>query len=337
MCLYPKLINNPKYKANKKNGGIIPAVFDNRVLQVPIGCGNCIECRKKKKREWQIRLYEECEENKNGIFVTLTFSNESIRELGKEINNLDGYERDNAIASLAVRRFLERWRKKHKKSVRHWLITELGHKGTENLHLHGIIWTDKREDINNIWKYGFTWIPSEKKKVGERAVNYIIKYITKVDIKHSQYKPKILCSKGIGRGYLKKPQAKTNIYNRNETKETYTTKKGFKIAMPMYYRNHIYNEEERENLWIQKLDENIRYVCGIEINMNEKNAEERYFKVLETHRKENLYKGYGDNKINWDKRIYERQLRNQQYWRRINDQNKRRSAGHSPCRQVFRE
>ena len=150
MCLYPKLIANPKYRANKKNGGIIPAVFDNRILQVPIGCGNCIECRKKKKREWQIRLYEECEENKNGIFVTLTFSNESIRELGKEIKNLDGYERDNAIATLAVRRFLERWRKKHKKSVRHWLITELGHNGTENIHLHGIIWTDNRKDIGNM-------------------------------------------------------------------------------------------------------------------------------------------------------------------------------------------
>ena len=28
MCLYPKLIKNPKYKANKKNGVKIPAVFD---------------------------------------------------------------------------------------------------------------------------------------------------------------------------------------------------------------------------------------------------------------------------------------------------------------------
>ena len=32
MCLYPKLIQNRKYKANKKNGGIIPPVPDNRVL-----------------------------------------------------------------------------------------------------------------------------------------------------------------------------------------------------------------------------------------------------------------------------------------------------------------
>ena len=152
MCLYPKLIQNRKYIANKKNGGNIPAVLDNRVLYVPVGCGKCMECKKQKSREWQVRLLEDIRHNKNGVFVTLTFSNESIEELGKEIE-LDGYNRDNEIAKIATRRFLERWRKKHKKSVRHWLVTELGHNGTENIHMHGILWTDKREDINNIWKY----------------------------------------------------------------------------------------------------------------------------------------------------------------------------------------
>ena len=43
MCLYPKLIRNKKYTSNKKNGWVIPAVFDNRTLFVPAGCGNCIE------------------------------------------------------------------------------------------------------------------------------------------------------------------------------------------------------------------------------------------------------------------------------------------------------
>ena len=50
MCLYPRLIKNPKYKENKKNGGVIPAFLDERVLAVPIGCGECIECRKQKRR-----------------------------------------------------------------------------------------------------------------------------------------------------------------------------------------------------------------------------------------------------------------------------------------------
>ena len=120
MCLYPILIKNKKYTANKKNGGVIPAVTDERVLYVPVGCGKCMECLKKKAREWQIRLTEEIKENKNGKFVTLTFSNESLKEISKTLKYKKNDKRkkdiDNEIARIAVRRFLERWRKKYKKS-----------------------------------------------------------------------------------------------------------------------------------------------------------------------------------------------------------------------------
>ena len=136
MCLYPKLIKNRKYIANKKNGGDIPPlplinfngklIPDERVLWVPIGCQKCMECRKKKAREWQVRLLEEVAYNNKALFVTLTFSNESIAKIGNKLNGkLTGYERDNEIAKIAVRRFLENWRKHTKKSVKHWLITEL--------------------------------------------------------------------------------------------------------------------------------------------------------------------------------------------------------------------
>jgi hypothetical protein len=33
MCLYPRLIKNRKYIKNKKNGGNIPPVKDERVLK----------------------------------------------------------------------------------------------------------------------------------------------------------------------------------------------------------------------------------------------------------------------------------------------------------------
>jgi hypothetical protein len=138
MCLYPKLVDNPKYKANKKNGGVIPPIHDKRVLLVPVGCGKCIECRKQKKREWQVRLLEDIKTNKNGKFVTLTFDRESLEKLQDDVGYIsDNYVQNNAVATLGVRRFLERWRKKYKKSVRHWLVTELGHTGTERIHLHG--------------------------------------------------------------------------------------------------------------------------------------------------------------------------------------------------------
>ena len=138
MCLYPKLVLNPKYKANKKNGGNAPPLLDERVKYVAVGCGNCIECRRQKAHEWQTRLAEEIRTSKNGIFVTLTFSEESLEKLTKEIKE-SNESIENSVATLAVRRFLERFRKENKRSARHWLITELGHNKTERVHLLGLI------------------------------------------------------------------------------------------------------------------------------------------------------------------------------------------------------
>jgi hypothetical protein len=84
MCLYPRLVKNPKYTPNKKNGGIVPQLTDHRILAVPIGCGECIECMQKKAREWKVRLKEEIKTNKIATFVTLTFSNEAITKLDND-------------------------------------------------------------------------------------------------------------------------------------------------------------------------------------------------------------------------------------------------------------
>ena len=248
MCLYPRLIKNKKYTSNKKNGGNIPVITDERVKMVPIGCQKCIECRKQKAREWQVRLLEDIKENKNGKFVILTFSNESICKLSEEknIKNLEGYEKDNQIATLGVRRFLERWRKNYKKSLRHWIVTELGHNGTENIHLHGIIWLPSGVDfttLGQIWQYGYIWpTKSEEHRnyVNAQTVNYIVKYINKADEKHPNYKSKILTSAGIGGEYTKSYNARNNRFQEQKTNETYKTSTGHKISMPIYWRNKIY-------------------------------------------------------------------------------------------------
>ena len=123
MCLYPKLIQNRKYKANKKNKGIIPICKDERALLVPVGCGKCMECMRQKANGWKTRLLEEVRHDKTGKFVTLSFSNKSLVEIGKEIKGISGYKADNEICRIAIRRFLERWRKTEKKSVKHWMVT----------------------------------------------------------------------------------------------------------------------------------------------------------------------------------------------------------------------
>lgn len=363
MCLYPKLIKNPKYTANAKNRGVIPPVTDPRVLAVPIGCGNCIECRKQKAREWQVRLIEDIKQNRQAHFITLTFSNESIKQIDAKIpltykdkqgndTPLDGHKRNNEIAIYAVRHFLERWRKKFKTSLRHWLVTELGHNGTHHIHLHGIIWTDKIEALEDRWQYGFVWkgytVRGERLNyVSTKTINYCVKYVNKIDKDHMYYKSKILCSAGIGanyipeatfkyceqqihlrvhkrtgvrkwylktvikhhkEGYYKSGNWLRNRYDGKNTIESYQTPTGHEIAMPIYWRNKIYTEEQREQLWLNRLDKQERWVCGERVDISK--GLEEYFLKIEYHRIRSKQLGYGDDQINWSRVKYETEISN---------------------------
>ena len=328
MCLFPKLIDNPKYKANKKNGGNIPAISDERVLLVPIGCGKCIECRKQTARQWQARLTEEIRVNPHGHFVTLSFSNQSYTKIADAIaeHNYQGYELDNEIATYATRHFLELWRKHNKKSVRHWLVTELGQNNTERVHIHGIIFHHDKQEIVQRWKYGNVFIGTY---VNEKTINYITKYVTKVDLIHPNYKSKILCSKGIGANYINTHASKLNRFKATETDERYYTRQRTPINLPIYYRNKIYSEKEREQLWLQKLDKQERYVLGIKIDISK--GEEEYYKALEHAQQQNKQLGYGDNNENWEQKYYEFQRRIFKQKQIIKNNNKNNQANHKKC------
>lgn len=302
MCLYPKLIRNPKYKPNRKNNFTPPVCTDRRVLYVPIGCGNCIECRKQKSREWQVRLNEELKERKLAYFVTLTFTNEDLSKLKKETQ----LSECNALAQIATRRFLERWRKKYKKSIRHWLITELGHENTERIHIHGILFPDfiiNNDILECIWSYGQTYVGDY---CNAKTINYVIKYITKIDIDHKGFKAQIFCSAGIGSGYTKKYSSKEiHQFNETDTIEHYRLPNGAKVNMPIYYRNKFFTDEQREQLWRNLLDKNERYVLGVKIeNVDTEQGEKLYYQVLKKAQETNKEMGFGDDSKEWSKIDY---------------------------------
>lgn len=312
MCLYPKRIANKRYKITAKNGGIVPVLHDIRMAEVPVGCGKCIECKKQKSREWQARLTEEVKKGKRGLFVTLTLSTESWLELTENVDQeIEGYELDNAVIKLATRRFLERYRKKYGKSCRHWLVSELGHNGTENVHLHGILWTEvESEEIINLWKYGFVYIGNY---VSGRTVNYIVKYINKADTDHKEYNAKVLTSAGIGDNYIGSIGANNNKYKGKDTKQTYTLPNGREINLPIYWRNKIYTEEERILLWGHMLDKDERWVRGERVSIATEEGVKEYLELLEYHRRENKMMGFGNDEKNWDRVRYENRIRKQKH------------------------
>lgn len=297
MCLYPKLIKNKKYEPNKKNGGIPPKPKDSRVLLVPVKCGRCMECRKAISREWQIRLQEEIKHDNSGQFVTLTFNDEQLWKLTEELGTkVDS----NELCTIAIRRFLERWRRKSKKSVKHWLITEHGHTSTERIHLHGLLFTtSSKTDIEQLWQYGTIWTGNY---VNCKTVNYIVKYITKLDSDHPGFQGKVHCSPGIGRKYEQSFNAQQNGYKEKKTDETYKLSNGAKVALPVYYRNKIYSEEEREKLWLEKIDKGKRFVNGVKTDVRTSQGRNHYYRALDEAQRLNRMMGYGDR--SWTKKKY---------------------------------
>lgn len=170
--------------------------------------------------------------------------------------------------------------------------------------MHGIVWADDIEEIKNKWGQGFVYIGDY---VDEKTINYCVKYITKKDIEHKYYKSAVIASNGMGADYIKRYDAQLNKYDGENTKETYTTRQGNQRALPIYLRNKIYTDEEREELWIQKLNKQVRYVLGHEIDVSEN--EEQYYKALEEARIKNNRYGYGNNEKDWRREKYEHQRR----------------------------
>ena len=238
MCLYPRLYQNKRYVKNKKNRGVVPTPRDERMRLVPVGCGNCMECRKKKANEWKIRLYEEIRERK-GKFVTFTFSDKWLVKIEETLRQrgctLEHEELDNEIARYAVDRFAVRYKNENGRRPRRWFVTELGAK-KGRIHLHGIYFEDTDNDeLERIWKYGGIWVGDYCNRA---SITYIVKYMTKVDEVHPYYKGIVLTSNGIGKGYMKKGNFERAKYKKNGiTRDWYNSDNGFKMSNPIYYRN----------------------------------------------------------------------------------------------------
>ena len=118
MCLYTERILNRRYLPTKKNGYVPPVCTDERLRYIDIECGECFECKKKKARQWRIRISEEMRNNPSAIFFTGTFTDKRIEHLSRKY----GIDKKNVneIATKEVRLFLERIRQtsREKKSIK---------------------------------------------------------------------------------------------------------------------------------------------------------------------------------------------------------------------------
>lgn len=280
----------------KKNGYRPPVCYNEKLRYVEIDCGYCHECLQKKGREWRIRNYEQLKETPTAVFFTGTFTDERIQQLS------DKYDIDknevNEIATKEVRLFMERIRKYNNgKSVKHWIVTEKGHTNTRRIHIHGIFYAENGHTKQSLtWLLKKQWIAGYSyngKYVNERTINYVSKYLTKKDNDNKEFKGKILASPGLGKRYTEEMKER-HKWQGKQTIVNYMTKQGTYLALPRYYKTKLFDEDQREQLWIWNEEEGIKYVNGFKIIVRTE-EDMNYYNKLKEQRRIEVESMYGDS------------------------------------------
>lgn len=240
-CENPLLIKNPRYKKqsfteyesyiNVFFGGERPPDY---FIEVP--CGRCRSCERNRMRSYMIRLLYELQLYPNSLFITLTFDDDNLYKFSDNPNK-------------AVRLFLDRVRKHYGRSIRHWIVPELGTlRG--RLHYHGILFNCANLSIGYhlplFWKYGYTYVGY----ANDRTARYITKYVTKSLSNFDKFLPRIISSKGIGASFLSSENIE--YHSTGGVLRPFINYKGFKIPMPRYYYDKLFDSFDKHQLLLER-------------------------------------------------------------------------------------
>lgn len=217
-----------------------PVRMESRDYQ-PIPCGKCYECKKRIVHGWAFRLMQEEKRCISSLFITLTYDPENVPFTRSGRQSL--WKKD-------VQLFFKRLRKAHTKSgevapIKYFLCGEYGG-STKRPHYHCILFNTDVANIEASWQLGLIHYGA----VGSASVYYTLKYMMKRppkmrrnDAREREFR---LMSKGLGEQYCIRANNKAWHRVDIENRMYLTVEGGKKIGMPRYYKDKIYNEEERE-------------------------------------------------------------------------------------------
>jgi len=221
---------------------------------IPVPCGRCPECLKRRSSIWGFRLRKESERAKSALFVTLTYDTAYVPISPNGFMTLD--YRD-------VQKFFKRLRFFHqdkKHPIRYYVCGEYGSK-RRRPHYHLILFNTDELSIAKAWVHPTDYQPLGHIDFGTVAgasISYTVKYINKgqwkPDHKNDDRHPEFSnMSKGLGENYLTPAIVD---YHRSHLEKAYVTlEDGLKIAMPRYYKDKLFKNTlspTAKNEWLIK-------------------------------------------------------------------------------------
>lgn len=242
---------------------------------IPVPCGKCPPCKKRRVDSWVFRLQQEEKVSQSAHFVTLTYDTNHVPISDNGFMTLDKTD---------VQKFFKRLRKAmwvnkdplHDK-VKYYIAGEYG-TNTKRPHYHAIIFNcPDAEYYAKAWTAGQIHIG----QVTQDSVAYTMKYIDKWtdNRKHARddRKPEFaLMSKGLGENYLSDAVKK---YHQSDISKLYLTRDGgHRIAMPKYYRDKLFDDDQKKEQVkiVQEAVEQQEYINKIKYDQNNNNPKYTY-------------------------------------------------------------
>lgn len=210
-----------------------------------VPCGKCNFCLAANHSQWIFRLKQQMKIATTAKFLTLTYNGENLPVTEWGEMNLDKEH---------VQLFMKRLRKEDTKNwakssprgrkrplLRYYLVGEYGTK-LDRPHYHAIMFNLNQRTVDKlpqIWGKGNTHVGD----VTDGSIHYVTKYvINRYGDYTDRQKPFAHISKGIGKSYL------VNEKWHKDHERTYVIQDQFKIKMPRYYKDKVFDEFEREML-----------------------------------------------------------------------------------------
>ncbi|AXL14948.1 replication initiator protein [Microviridae sp.] len=219
------------------------------LMDVALPCGKCPICKRRRVNDWAFRLEQEEKVSSSSHFITLTYANQNLNITKNKFSTLS--KRDCQL-------FMKRLRKLSKNKLRYYLAGEYGDI-TARPHYHLILFNLEDETyINEAWGLGQVHIG----QVTGKSMAYTCKYIDKqkripLHQNDDRQREFSLMSRGLGENYL--TQKNINWHKADPSRNYIQKEGGYKIALPRYYRERIYDPLEKSvqrQLIAQKNQEN---------------------------------------------------------------------------------
>lgn len=208
--------------------------------KVPVPCNKCPLCIKRRISGWSFRLMQQNKIAISAEFITLTYDSKNVPI------TRNGYM---TLRKKDCQDFFKRLRKAQFGSkggnIKYYCAGEYG-SITWRPHYHIIMFNSDRKLIDTAWNKGIVHYGAT---VEEASVGYTLKYISKprripLHRNDDREPESALMSKGLGKNYLTPAMVEWHLAD-IENRMYINVGSGKKAAMPKYYKDRIYTDDQR--------------------------------------------------------------------------------------------